>query len=78
MVRIKGWKKVKENKYETIYSNGNNEKLKLLTIIKLPSSIFYEVYISNGKHLIEWGKKFKTKQSALKFAYTWMKKHPRG
>ena len=81
---IKGWKQEYYSDYDCVWKN--NEESKVIMVGKAPyMKKEYRVEIrpivspSQLKHTKAIHKRnFKTKQSALKFAINWMKRHPNG
>ena len=83
MPKIKNWEQVVVGKESNKVLFWNEPRRKFLKVEKL---VYVHPKSMANKRGEAWRIKFgekklcmrKTKQSALKFAYTWMKKHPRG
>lgn len=90
MSRIKGWRKVNETKSEIRYRNTKYEEyVKIYPIAQMTHRHKNRWFISNWwgnwhfpitgtKVKSLYSKGFKTKAAALKFARSWMRKHPNG
>ena len=82
MPRIKGWKKIKDTKYEKMWIHSNGKTM--IDLVHNPNFRSWDVGIyrsDNGKFsfldIIEI-ENFDNKKNALKFVKEWMKKHPNG
>jgi hypothetical protein len=73
---LKDWKKISTNKYSTLYSTKDHKKVLTIryTWLRVVNNKYKDkiwiVYFGNAKR-----KDFKTKQQALKFAKSYMRKH---
>ncbi len=84
MSKIKGWKKEYSSYYEYVWKN--NEESKVIMISKAPymkkeyrveiRPIVNPLQLKHTKAIYK--RRFKTKRDALRFVYSYMKRHPNG
>lgn len=80
MVKIKGWKKSGKSLRGKMITYTNTRTMHQLDILHGQKDLWY-VQVEKDKGfdvIVRQLGRFKTKKQALKFAKSWMKKHPRG